>query len=188
MLVAFWPLASNAARGPGLDDRGFENAQDAFVAVFIDSGLGRRAYEENREYAAALYQMPDGRWHATPVSTGDLKSCRIPYDKVPDGAVRIAGAHTHGQPRIAGEGKQEFGTGFSTIDRRNALLSYRVTHGRVESQWLLTSHLQILELSFAMAYSPADSRIGVQSRIRDLGLSERFARHSADTGPLATSR
>jgi hypothetical protein len=86
-------------------DSGYLDAEQAFHAVFIDSGLAWRAYVENREYAAAIYQMPDGRWHATGTVGGDLDSTSIPYRAVPPEAIRVVGAHTHGRPLIPGDRK-----------------------------------------------------------------------------------
>lgn len=168
VLLAATPLWVHAG-GP----RGWDSAESAFVAAFITSGIGQRGYDENREYAAALYQMPDGRWYATPVVAGNERSCNIPYELVPAQAVRIAGAHTHGQPHIAGDSLHEYGTDFSQADRRIAVDAYRITRGRVDSQWLLTSRLQVLQMSVEMHYNAASARIDIAAQVRLIGRWDR---------------
>ncbi len=142
--------ACAAAESPaerGADSKvGYPSAEAAFYAVFVESGLGMRAYEENREYAAAIFEMPDGRWHCTPVSAGDRGSSLIPYHLVPAEALRIAGAHTHGRPQLPGDATHVYGADFSAADRRNALLNYRMTRGRIDTQLLLSSELKVLRL------------------------------------------
>jgi hypothetical protein len=109
------------------------------------------------------------------VVAGGQTSCRIAYDQVPEQAVRVAGVHTHGRPHLFGDADHEYGTGFSRLDIRNALFNYRATGGRIDSQWLLTSKLEVLEMSIGLGYDPAASHIGVQASIRDLWSSDRLA-------------
>jgi len=135
------PTIEPQASGP------YATAESAFVAVFIESGLGRRAYRENLEYAAALYQLADGSWRSTRVRVGTCDGSLIPYSWVPAAAVRIVGAHTHGQPRLAEDPDRVYGTDFSAADRRNAEHNFRLTQGRIGGQLLLSSELKILRLS-----------------------------------------
>jgi hypothetical protein len=150
-------------------DSGYPSAQAAFVAAFITSGVGQRGYDENREYAAALYQMPDGRWYATPAEAGDQTKCRIPYDRVPSKAIRVAGAHTHGQPHLPGDADHEYGLDFSRVDVRNSVQAFSATHGRIDSQWLLTSRMKVLEMRIDLQFDPASERIGTSTHKRDWG-------------------
>lgn len=142
-------------------DVGYENAEQAFEGAIIASGIGQRGYDENREYAAALYQMPNGRWYATPVIAGGRTSSSIPYHLVPGQAVRIAGVHTHGQPRLPEDPSHIYGTDFSRADRRNAMLAYQASHGRIDVQLLLTSQLTVLRMSISPRYDPATARIAL---------------------------
>lgn len=146
----------------------FASAQDAFQAVFIASGLARNAYDENREYAAAIYQMPDGHWYATRVLAGGRLSSSIPYHLVPRAAIRIAGAHTHGQPRLPEDPTHLYGTDFSQMDRRNAIRAYQASRGRIDTQLLLSSRLEVLEMSVSRGYDPASGWIGPIARTQTL--------------------
>jgi hypothetical protein len=143
-------LAARADEVPAAGNCGVSHnassAEAAFQAAFIDSGLGLRGYRENREYAAAIYQMPDGSWHCTSVVPGTRLESRIPYHEVPDVAVRIVGAHTHGQPRVPEDPQGLYGTDFSASDRRNAVHNYRASEGRIDTQLLLSSEFRILRL------------------------------------------
>ncbi|MBV8211034.1 MAG: DUF4329 domain-containing protein [Burkholderiaceae bacterium] len=158
-------------------DRGFESAEAAFSATFIRSGIGQRGYDENREYAAALYQMPDGSWYATPVVAGGRDRCSIPYHLVPPEAVRIAGAHTHGRPELPGDSTHAYGTNFSQTDRRNAMQAYVASHGVIDTQLLLTSRLAVLRMSVGPHYDPNGSRIALACETQALSVdySERAA-------------
>ena len=149
---------------------GYASAEEAFEAIFITSGVGQRGYDENREYAAALYQMPDGRWYATEVIAGGCTSSTIPYHKVPPEAIRIAGAHTHGQPHLPEDPSRIYGTDFSQTDRRNAIRAYQTTHGVIDTQFLLTSRLAVLRMSLGQHYEPATSRIELAAETRSLSL------------------
>lgn len=124
----------------------YGSAEAAFRAVFLDSGLGERAYREDREYAAALYEMPDGSWRSTPVIAGERGNSLIPYHLVPAQARRIAGAHSHGSPLLPGDPDHVYGTDFSRADRRNAWLNFRASGGRIDTQLLLSSELKVLRL------------------------------------------
>ena len=153
-------------------ETGYSNAEEAFDAAFITSGIGARGYEENREYAAALYQMPDGLWHATPVVAGNVTTSSIPYHLVPPQAVRIAGAHTHGQPRLPEDPTHVYGTDFSQTDRRNAIRAYQASHGRIDSQLLLTSQLAVLRMSIGPRYDETTASIALTTdtiRLTSLG-------------------
>lgn len=150
-------------------ESGYVDAEQAFDAVFIRSGLGWRGYVENREYAAAIYQMPDGRWHVTRPVAGNLTTSSIPYSKVPSEAIRVVGAHTHGQPHIAGDPSHLYGTSFSEADRRAAIHNYQVTHGRIATQLLLTSRLEILEMNLSEGYDAGSARIGVIAHLSQVG-------------------
>jgi hypothetical protein len=166
LLLGIVPLIARAA-----PEAGYASAEQAFEAVFITSGIGQRGYDENREYAAALYQMPDGRWYATEVTAGNLTGCAIPYHAVPPAAMRIAGAHTHGQPRLPGDASHIYGTDFSQTDRRNAIGAYQASHGKIDSQLLLTSRLEVLRMSIGLNYDPASARIAVVAHTARLGRS-----------------
>jgi hypothetical protein len=152
-------------------EAGYASAEQAFEAVFLASGIGQRGYEENREYAAALYQMPDGRWYATQVVAGSVTGCDIPYHAVPAAAIRIAGAHTHGQPRLPGDPSHIYGVDFSQTDRRNAIRAYQTSQGKVDSQLLLTSRLEVLRMSIGLNYDPSSARIAVMAHTTRLGRS-----------------
>jgi hypothetical protein len=145
--------------------RDFPSAEAAFFAVFIDSGLGERAYREDREYAAALYQTPDGRWHSTDVLPGDRDRSRIPYHAVPADALSIAGAHTHGQPDRAIDPQRVFGQTFSSADCDNALHNFVASRGRISQQFLLSSDLRILRMTFDVR-PQAGEPIGAAERSR----------------------
>jgi len=142
-------LSARAAEGAKAPEAGaaYATPEAAFAAVFITSGLGERAYRENREYAAAIYEMPDGSWHSTAVVAGGQTQSTIPYHAVPPEAVNIVGAHTHGQPHIPGDAWNLYGVDFSQADLRNAVRNYRTTHGLIARQFLLTSELKILSLT-----------------------------------------
>jgi hypothetical protein len=148
------PLAVHCAA-----DVGYATAEQAFAAAFINSGVGRRGYEQNREYAAALYELPDGRWYSTRVITGERLGSSIPYHLVPEQAVRIAGAHTHGSPWLPEDPSHIYGTDFSQTDRRNAMRAFRSSQGRIDSQFLLTSRLEVLRMSIELRYDAEASRI-----------------------------
>jgi hypothetical protein len=128
-------------------DTAYRSAEDAFTAVFLDSGLGQRAFRENREYAAAIYQLADGGWHCTLPVAGTRDESAIPYHAVPADAVRIVGAHTHGQPFVAGDSGHVYGVDFSRADLRNAVHNYRITHGRIAAQLLLSSEFKVLRFT-----------------------------------------
>jgi len=128
-------------------DAAYATPEAAFAAIFVTSGLGERAYQENREYAAAIYEMPDGLWYSTDVIAGSRLESAIPYHAVPPEALRIVGAHTHGQPRIPEDAWHLYGVDFSQADLRNAIYNYRTTHGRIAVQFLLSSELKILRLT-----------------------------------------
>jgi hypothetical protein len=145
-------------------DPGYPSAERAFEAAFIGSGLGLRGYFENREYASAIYRMPDGRWRfVAPVAGGSMTSS-IPYGSVPAAAVSIVGAHTHGQPRIPGDRDGLYGTDFSVLDRRAALTNFTNSRGRIAAQLLLTSCFTILRLGFEQRYDPGQQRIVVATQ------------------------
>lgn len=166
ILNALPPLVSKA------DAAGYATAEQAFEVVFIASGISELGYEENREYAAALYQMPDGLWHATPVVAGNVTTSSIPYHLVPPQAVRIAGAHTHGQPRLPEDPTHVYGTDFSQTDRRNAIRAYQASHGRIDSQLLLTSQLAVLRMSIGPRYDETTASIALTTdtiRLTSLG-------------------
>jgi hypothetical protein len=150
-------------------DLGYADAEQAFDAVFIDSGLAERAYVENREYAAAIYQMPDGRWHATAAVAGDLTRSAIPYDAVPAQAMRVVGAHSHGRPDIPGDPSHRYGTDFSEADRHAAIHNYRATRGRIAVQLLLTSRLEILRMTLSQGYDPQSGQIAVLAQVTSVG-------------------
>jgi len=151
----------------------YESAEAAFVGVFITSGLGLRAFFENREYAAALYQLPDGSWHATPSVPGSRLASAIPYHAVPLDAVFIAGAHTHGQPHIPEDPDHDYGREFSNIDRTTALRNFQISRGKICKQLLLTSDMRILRLRFDERALPSAENLptvgGVHDRIDVLG-------------------
>jgi len=151
LLSTIVSLSASAAEVSALPDAdaeaAYDSAEAAFAAVFINSGLGERAYQENREYAAAIYQLPDGHWHCTAVVAGGQTASAIPYHAVPPQALRIVGAHTHGQPHIPDDPWHLYGVDFSQADLRNAGYNYRATHGRIAVQLLLTSELKILRLT-----------------------------------------
>lgn len=156
--------ADAAAHDP--EHAAYASAEVAFRALFIDSGLGERAYRENREYAAAIYQMPDGTWHGTtPVAGGRMQSA-IPYHAVPEAAVSIVGAHTHGQPHIPEDPRRVYGVDFSQADLRNAVHNYRASQGRIAAQMLLTSDLRILRLTLSGSTDPSQGDTVVTS-LRD---------------------
>jgi hypothetical protein len=164
-------LSASAAEGvPAADeDPAYASPEAAFAAVFLASGLGERGYWENREYAAAFYEMPDGSWHSTPIVAGTRTESAIPYHAVPPAALRIVGAHTHGQPHIPEDAWHLYGTDFSKADLRNAVHNYRATNGRIAAQFLLSSQLNILrltltgepELALGVAFvrSPEEARL-----------------------------
>lgn len=162
-------LGATAPDAPAAPSSGYQTDEQAFEQVFIGSGLGQRGYDENREYAAALYQMPDGRWYATPVLPGDRDRCSIPYHLVPPQAVRIAGAHTHGQPRLPEEPSRTYGADFSGTDRLNAIRAFQASHGLIDGQWLLTSELVVLRMSVAPRYDAATGRIAVTAETKRAG-------------------
>jgi hypothetical protein len=162
-LVA-WLLGATPLAALAVSDAGYATVEHAFEATFIESGLGQRGYDENREYAAALYLMPDGRWYSTPVLAGSRTVSSIPYHLVPAEAVRIAGAHTHGQPRIPEDPTHVYGTDFSQADRRNAIQAFRTSGGRIDTQLLLTSQLVVLRMSIGLAYDEGSARIDVMAR------------------------
>ena len=164
-------LLLSGARAAG--EAGYASAEQAFEATFIASSIGQRGYDENREYAAALYQMPDGRWYATEVVAGGLTESAIPYHAVPSGAIRIAGAHTHGQPRLPEDPMRIYGTEFSRTDTHNAIRAYEASHGRIDAQWLLTSQLVVLRMSVGPRYDPATARIALTTEtVRLLALDD----------------
>jgi hypothetical protein len=127
--------------------QGYASAEAAFSGAFRETGLAERAYRENREYAAAIYRMPDGLWYCTPVQTGSRTESSIPYHLVPEAALQVAGAHTHGQETIPEDPQHRYGVDFSQADLNNALHNYRITHGRIAMQLLLTSELRVLRLT-----------------------------------------
>lgn len=139
-------LSASAAEAQRPGEAAYDSPEAAFAAVFLASGLGERAYHENREYAAAIYEMPDGRWYSTAVVAGDRTQSAIPYHAVPQAALRIVGAHTHGQPHIPEDDHHVYGLDFSQVDLRNGVSNFRSTHGRISAQLLLTSDLKILRL------------------------------------------
>jgi hypothetical protein len=141
--------ASAAETAPGDEGRGYPSAEAAFAGAFIASGLAERGYRENREYAAAIYQLPDGSWHSTPALAGTRTESAIPYHAVPAAALQIVGAHTHGQPRIPEDPAHLYGVDFSQADLRNAVHNYRITRGRIAAQLLLTSELKVLRLTLS---------------------------------------
>jgi hypothetical protein len=153
-LLSLSAVAADSLQFPD-DDTGYPSAEAAFAAEFITSGLGERAYRENREYAAAIYQLPDGSWHCTPAMAGSRTGSAIPYHAVPTSAVQIVGAHTHGQPHIPEDPWQLYGVDFSQADLRNAVHNYRTTKGRIAAQLLLTSDLRILRLTLSGEADPA---------------------------------
>jgi len=172
------PLAGHCST-----DISYATAEQAFAAAFIDSGVGRRGYEQNREYAAALYQLPDGRWYTTVVIAGDRLGSSIPYHLVPNEAVRIAGAHTHGSPVLPEDPSHVYGTDFSQTDRRNAMRAFRSSQGRIDSQFLLTSRLEVLRMSIELQYDPEASRITATDRTIRLGeWSSRLAASPSSIG------
>jgi hypothetical protein len=163
-------VVADAPAGSALAvDPAYADARQAFDAVFIRSGLGWRGYVENREYAAAIYLMPDGRWHATRPVRGGLTRSTIPYGEVPPDALQIVGAHTHGQPHIAGDSSHLYGTDFSEADRRAAIHNYQATRGRISSQLLLTSRLEILQMDLSRGYDPGSGSIQVIARTSTVG-------------------
>jgi hypothetical protein len=164
-LLAFL-LGAVAQAASAASDAGYASAEKAFEAAFISSGIGQRGYQENREYAAALYRMPDGRWYATRVVAGERLGCSIPYHEVPPEAVRIAGAHTHGQARLPEDPEHVYGTDFSQTDRRNAIRAYESSHGAIDMQFLLTSRLTVLRMSVGPRYDLATSRIALAAETR----------------------
>ncbi len=166
------PVAASSqppAVSPSALTHGYADAEEAFLDVFIRSGLALRGYEENREYAAAIYQMPDGRWYATAVVAGGVKASSIPYDQVPHDAVRVDGAHTHGQPRIPGDSLHLYGGNFSDTDRRAAIRNFKVTRGRIAEQLLLTSRLEMLRMAVSRGYDAASGEIAIRARVSLFG-------------------
>lgn len=165
-------LAARLLTGPlpaaAQTDRGFDSAEDAFASTFLASGLAQRAFDENREYAAALYQMPDGRWHSTAAVAGDSQSSSIPYHQVPPAAVRIAGAHSHGQPVIPGDSRRDYGLDFSGTDRAHAMQAFRRSQGLIDTQLLLTSRLEVLRMTIGKRFDPATAQIAVSARTERL--------------------
>ncbi len=141
--------AAADATPPGAAEGAYDSPEAAFTAVFLTSGLAERGYQENREYAAAIYQLPDGRWYSTTAAPGSRTECAIPYHAVPPAAIRIVGAHTHGQAKIPEDSGHLYGLDFSQVDLRNAVRNYRVTHGRIAVQLLFTSELKILRLTIS---------------------------------------
>jgi hypothetical protein len=164
--IAILTLLLIAAAQPAIaaSEPGYESAEEAFDAAFLSSGIGRRGYEENREYAAALYQMPDRRWYATPVVAGGRVTSAIPYHLIPPGAMRIAGVHTHGQPTIPEDPSRSYGLDFSQTDRRNAVLAYQASHGRIDRQILLNSRLDVLEMTVGPIYDAKSERLAITTQ------------------------
>jgi hypothetical protein len=166
---------------------GYDSAESAFRAAFIDSGVAGRAYAQDRECAAALYEMPDGRWHSTPVRAGERDRSLIPNHEVPPEALRIIGAHTHGRPHEALDQGQVWGLGYSQADLRNAWHNFTVTQGRIAGQLLLSSDLRILRLGWSgpAAVAPAAWSAGAvaaapQGRIEVIGQLAPFEATLAD--------
>jgi hypothetical protein len=145
-IISLSASAAESTPVPGSETT-YSSPEAAFAAIFIASGLGELAYRENREYAAAIYQMPDGRWRSTAVVAGSRTESAIPYHAVPEGALRIVGAHTHGQPHIPEDAGHLYGVDFSQADLHNAVQNYRTTRGRIAMQLLLSSELKILRLT-----------------------------------------
>jgi len=141
------------------ESAGFSSAEDAFIAVFVRSGIGQRGYQENREYASALYQSPDGTWHSTAIVIGSRFESSIPYHLVPASAQRIVGAHTHGQPHVPEDALRLYGLDFSQTDRRNAVHNFAITGGRIQGQLLLSSDLKVLRLSLQSDRTDDPSRV-----------------------------
>ena len=90
LLLACGPLHAQdqPPRPDGAD--GYPSAEATFDAVFLRSGAAQRAYHENREIAAAIYQLADGSWHSTALVTGTRLRSAIPYHSVPAGALRMS--------------------------------------------------------------------------------------------------
>jgi hypothetical protein len=113
--------------------------------------------------------MRDGRWYSTPVVAGGLITSAIPYHAVPAEATRIAGAHTHGQPQLRQDDARVYGVDFSQTDRLNAMRAYHESRGKIDTQLLLNSNLEILRMTIALRYEPALSRITLTSETRPVG-------------------
>lgn len=167
----------------GVRGHGYANAEAAFADVFLTSGLGLRAYRENREYAAAIYEMPDGSWHSTVPAAGGRMTSTIAYHLVPREALQIVGAHTHGQPIVPEDQGNTYGASFSSSDLRNASHNYRISRGKIAKQFLLTSELRILRLSLS-GIGPGNESGLVSSRTEVLGeLSPRTGTFSIAVTP-----
>ncbi len=151
LAAALLSLNARAAQTPAAlgSATGYASAEAAFSGEFLATGLAERGYRENREYAAAIYQMPDGLWYCTAIQAGSRTESSIPYHLVPEAALQIAGAHTHGQAHIPEDPRHLYGVDFSQADLNNALHNYRITHGRIATQLLLTSELQVLRLTIS---------------------------------------
>lgn len=173
------PCTEEATYAPAL--AAYDSAESAFISVFVLSGLGRRAYRENREYAAAIYQLADGGWRVTPVQRGEELESSIPYHAVPANAQRIVGAHTHGQPRIPGDDEHLYGLDFSRADRNNALRNFLVSGGRICGQLVLSSNLRILRLNLHTAPVTTAPNAG---RPLEVTSTEDILGQLAEPGPL----